>query len=75
MVLLWTCDTCPSLSHSSSSRWPITVVPSSRYYYDENDVNVTVQTIAQAITRSFNNLSTVGITVRDLSSMGGADAP
>lgn len=74
MVLLWTCDTCPSLTHSPSSRWPITVIPSYRYHH-ENEVNITLQAITQAISKSFNDLSTLGIPICDLPSMGGGEAP
>ena len=74
MFLLWSSDTSPVLSHSPSSRWPICIVPASRYVY-ENGVNITIQALTHAITNSFNTLSNFGIPVRDLASLGGGLVP
>lgn len=74
MFLLWSSDTSPVLSHSPSSRWPICIVPASRYVY-ENGVNITIQALTHAIANSFNRLSNFGIPVRDLASLGGGLVP
>ena len=74
MFLLWSSDTSPVLSHSPSSRWPICIVPASRYVY-ENGVNITIQSLTHAIANSFNRLSNFGIPVRDLASLGGGLVP
>ena len=70
MFLLWSSDTSPVSTHSPSSRWPICILPASKYAY-AGDVNITLQAVTQAITASFNRLSIDGIPVLDLPSLGG----
>ena len=48
------------------SRLLITTIPSSMYVWDENGVNVTLQSAAEIITNSMNELSTNGALVRDV---------
>ena len=52
------------------------IFPSSLYAIDpETGVNLTLESATAAITRSFNALSTDGIAVHDLKSVGGGIAP
>ena len=69
MFLLWSSDTSPVATHSPSSRWPICILPAGKYAY-VGDVNITLQAVTQAVAASFNKLSTDGIPVRDLPSLG-----
>jgi len=63
-------QSCPALSHSPTSGWPICILPASPYAYS-NDVSITLHTVAPAITTSFNKLSTSGLKIYDLPSCGG----
>ena len=69
MFIVWSSDSSPFLSNSMSSRFPIAVVPASRYTLSESGVNLTLETIATHIVRSFNRLSSHGIKVRDTGSL------
>ena len=55
MVFHWQCDLAPFLSDSGSSRYLITTVPTTAYVYDQ-DVNITLQSVAQHICRSLADL-------------------
>ena len=72
---MWSSDSSRVLSDSPSSRFPICVIPSSRYVYDENGINVTLEAMTQCITRSFNDMSDAGIPIHTLQSLGGDEAP
>ena len=76
MFLVWSCDSAPTSisTHSPSSRWPICILPSSLYVVIDG-VNLTLEPALHAITESFNKLSTEGIKVRDLPSLGGGTVP
>jgi len=75
MFLLWSSDTSKCQTHSPSSRWPICILPASLYVYSESGVNLTLEAATQAITRSFNALSTEGIAIQELQSLGGEIVP
>ena len=55
MVFHWQCDLAPKLGDSMASRFLITTVPSSGYVFD-NDVNVTLQCVAQHIANTLTGL-------------------
>lgn len=57
-----------TLSFALRSRLLITTVPSSMYVFNEDGINLTLQAAAEIIVDSFNQLSTVGVTLRDASS-------
>ena len=77
MFLIFTSDVAPPhvATNSMASRWPIAVVPCSHYAFSSQNVNLTLQTLAAEITKSFNKLSTDGTPVRDMRSFGGEEAP
>ena len=75
MFILWTSDLSPCPNVSTASRFPICILPASLYAIDDNGVNLTLQHAARVLTDSFNKLSTEGIKVRDLASLGGGVAP
>ena len=65
MFLLWTSDSSPFLTNSVASRFPIAVVPASRYAMSESGVNMTLEGITQRIVSSFNTLSRSGVKIRN----------
>lgn len=69
MFILWSSDSSPFLTNSMSSRFPIAVVPASRYTLSESGVNLTLEAIAAHVVQSFNRLSLHGIKVRDTGSL------
>ena len=72
LFILWSSDHSPFLSNSVCSRWPVAVIPKAYYLMDDaTGVNLTVQAIPREIVESFNKLSTDGIKLRDVPSMGG----
>ena len=58
-------------THSPTSRWPICIIPASLYAYSNDNINITLQAVAQRITSSFNELSMSGLKIYDLPSCGG----
>ena len=67
MFIVWTSDTSPFLTNSNASRFPICVLPSSRYAVDpDTGVNITLEAITLQVTQSFNALSTAGVKIRGL---------
>lgn len=74
MFLLWSSDLSPVLTHSPSSRFPICVLPASRYVY-ENGVNVTLEAVTRCITKSVNEMSSDGIPIHTLPSLGSGEVP
>lgn len=52
-----------------SSRFPIAVLPASRYAVSESGINLTLEAVATQIVSSFNRLSLHGIKVVDSQSM------
>ena len=74
MFVLWSSDVSPYRTDSVSSRFPIAIIPASLYVINDEGVNVTLQSMTQAVTSSFNKLSTHGVKLRDFLSMGGATA-
>ena len=71
---VWTSDSSPHSTHSAKSRWPICILPASLYAY-ANDVNISLEAVTLAITNSFNRLSTEGVKIRNLPSLGGNAVP
>lgn len=69
MFLVWASDASPFLSNSMSSRFPIAVLPASRYVTNEAGVNLTLESACVQITRSFNLLSNRGVKVRNSASL------
>ena len=67
---MWASDLSPYSTNSVASRWPIAIVPASRYVV-EAGVNLTLQALTAEITKSFNQLSSSGIKLRNYKSMGG----
>ena len=70
LFLLWASDLSPYRTDAASSRFPIAIIPSSLYWYDDNGVNLSLQTIAAEVTQNFNKLSLEGVKVRNLQSLG-----
>ena len=68
MFLLWSSDSSPYLTKSTSSRFPIAIVPSSRYAVSESGVNLTLEALTFHIVQSFNRLSEQGHKLRGTSS-------
>ena len=66
MFLLWSSDSSPFLTNSVASRFPIAVVPASRYAMSESGVNITLEAITRCIVSSFNTLSRSGLKIRNL---------
>lgn len=70
LFLMWSSDHCPYSTNSACSRWPVAVIPKSLYLTDESGINLTVAAATREIVASFNRLSTDGIKLRDVPSMG-----
>ena len=66
MLLVWSSDSSPFLTNSVASRFPIAVVPASRYAMAESGVNITLEAITGHIVSSFNTLSRSGVKIRNL---------
>ena len=75
MFFLWSSDASPYKTDSVSSRLPIAVIPASFYVIDDSGINLTLQTMTREITSSFNRMSSEGIKIRKLASMGRGTAP
>ena len=69
MFLLWSPDNSKHRSKSTSSRFPLCVFPASLYAV-EDSVNLTLQSATAAICASFNKLSSEGLPIHDLPSLG-----
>lgn len=69
MFIVWSSDSSPYLTNSMSSRFPIAVLPASRYAVSESGINLTLEAVATQIVFSFNRLSLHGIKVVDSQSM------
>ncbi|CAK9015524.1 unnamed protein product, partial [Durusdinium trenchii] len=67
MTFHFQCDLSPALTNAGVSRFLITTIPSTLYIYDQEGVNLTLQSAARSITESLNKLSTDGVVVRDRS--------
>jgi hypothetical protein len=70
MFLLWSSAHSPYLTNSVCSRWPIAAIPKSLYLMGDGDLNLTLGAATWEIVASFNKLSTSGIKIRDVPSMG-----
>ena len=70
MFLIWASDHSPYRTNSVCSRWPIAVFPKALYYMNIDGVNLTIQSATAVIVESFNKLSSEGIKIRTLPSMG-----
>ena len=70
LFLMWSSDHCPYSTDSACSRWPVAVIPKSLYVIDASGINLTVAAATREIVASFNRLSTDGIKLRDVPSMG-----
>lgn len=75
MFLVWSSDSSPYLSNSASSRFPICVLPASRYVISETGVNLSLQVVTKEIVKSFNYLSRSGIKIRNLDPRNPQTAP
>ena len=69
MLIVWSSDNSPYLTNSMSSRFPIAVLPASRYAVSESGINLTLEAVATQIVRSFNRLSLHGVKVVDTQSI------
>ncbi len=70
MFLVWTSDHSPFLNNSMCSRFPIAIIPASRYVSSDTGVITTLEVAAKHIVHSFNSLSTSGIKVRSMDAYG-----
>lgn len=68
--LLWSSDLSPGTTHSTRSRFPIAIVPSSLYMIVDG-INITIEALTLHIKDSFNKLSSEGVKIRNLQSLGG----
>ena len=50
------------------SRFLITTIPSNMYVFNQDGINLTLQSAAAIIVESLNKLSTSGVAVRDVQS-------
>lgn len=66
LFLIWRSDASPYSTNAALSRWPIAVLPASRYMMGADSSNLTVLAACYEITKSFNALSTGGVSIRDL---------
>ena len=64
--LMWCSDHSPHATDSLASRNLVTIIPASRYVFDDGGtINVTVQTALSNIVQSFNQLSSRGAVLKD----------
>lgn len=61
-------DLSPWLSNAGVSRFLITTIPSNMYVFNQDGINLTLQSAAAIIVESMNKLSTSGVDVRDVQS-------
>lgn len=73
--MVWSSDASPFLTNSMSSRFPIAILPASRYAISSRGVNLTLEAAAQQVTRSFNKLSTRGVKLRNIASLNAPTVP
>ena len=64
MHLTWTCDLSPYSCHSLASRNLVVLIPCSRYVYDPEGRNLTLQCAAECVARSFQALGTTEVFLR-----------
>ena len=62
---MWCSDHSPHSTNALASRISIAIIPSSRYVFEPTGRNLTIQTALDAIVRSFNHLSTLGVSLHD----------
>ena len=67
---MWTSDHSPFPNNSMCSRFPIAIIPASRYVSSNTGVITTLEVAAKQIVESFNSLSTSGIKVRSMDEHG-----
>ena len=71
LFLIWCSDHSSFPTNSACSRWPIAVIPKSLYLMDnETGINLTVAAATAEIAKSLQKLSTSGVKLRDVPSMG-----
>ena len=73
--MVWSSDASPFLTNSMSSRFPIAILPASRYAISSRGVNLTLEAAAQQVTRSCNKLSTRGVKLRNIASLNAPTVP
>ena len=67
MFIVWSSDSSPYLTNAVASRFPVCVLPASRYAVDPNSgVNMTLEAVTQQVKDSFNALFNSGVKVRGL---------
>ena len=69
MFLLWASDNSKHRTRSTSSRFPMCVLPASLYAFD-GSTNLTLQSVTAQLCASFNKLCDEGLPIRDLPSLG-----
>ena len=69
MFLLWAPDNSKHRTRSTSSRFPMCVLPASLYAFD-GSTNLTLQSVTAQLCASFNKLCDEGLPIRDLPSLG-----